>query len=151
MADLHHTLVDRVVVTESGCMEWTRSTNNKGYGYLRICNKAKLAHRISYERSVGPIPDDTCVLHRCDNPICINPNHLFLGTRKDNWDDCVRKGRNRSRDSHGENNTRCKLTEAQVLMIRDDKRIARIVAAELNVEMSTVQKIRSRTTWKHIP
>jgi hypothetical protein len=149
MAAIHHTLLDRCVALQSGCIEWTRAKNNMGYGMLRIHNKGKLAHRISYERSVGPIPEGMNVLHSCDNPACLNPDHLFLGTQRDNIQDCVRKGRWRG-GAPGEKHGNCKLTQEQVLKIRVDKRAAKIVADEYRIFLSTVYKIRHRISWKHI-
>lgn len=72
-----------------GCWVWSGRTNRQHYGTLG----ERLAHRISYEFYVGPIPEGLCVLHRCDNPPCVNPKHLFLGTRADNAEDRDRKGR----------------------------------------------------------
>lgn len=79
----------------SGCWVWTGSTNNKGYGdcNLRGPFKSRLAHRVMYEIIFGPIPEGLHVCHRCDNPPCANPEHLFLGTRFDNMQDASRKGR----------------------------------------------------------
>jgi hypothetical protein len=78
-----------------GCWEFV-SGASKGYGYLNIGRRDEqevLAHRYSWELHNGPIPDGLLVLHRCDNPPCVRPDHLFLGTKKDNADDMVRKGR----------------------------------------------------------
>lgn len=85
----------------TGCWLWTGITNNKGYGQMHIyCRDKKgpikrLAHRISYEELVGPIPDGLCVLHKCDVPLCVNPRHLWLGTKADNNRDMKEKGRKR--------------------------------------------------------
>jgi hypothetical protein len=76
---------------ETGCWEWTASTT-KGYGTIKIRGAKKSAHRISYELYVGPI-GSLQVCHKCDNPICVNPKHLFLGTQKDNIHDMIAKGR----------------------------------------------------------
>lgn len=83
-----------IPVPESGCWLWTGDTSQYGYGKFRIGAHAYgCAHRFFYEQLVGPIPDGLCVLHKCDTRLCVNPGHLFLGTKKDNWDDSVRKGR----------------------------------------------------------
>lgn len=75
------------------CWEWTRYRNTKGYGRFRIGIPALMAHRVAWELTNGEIPDGSLVLHRCDNPPCCNPHHLFLGTSKDNSDDMYAKGR----------------------------------------------------------
>jgi hypothetical protein len=82
--------LDRVEVTPSGCWEWTRARSHDGYGVY----KKLRAHRVAYELAFGPIPDGLSVLHHCDNPPCVNPARLFLGTQSDNMRDCYRKGRN---------------------------------------------------------
>lgn len=78
----------------SGCWLWIANANRTGYGCLSD-SKQRLAHRISWEIHRGPIPEGLYVLHKCDVPICVNPEHLFLGTHQDNMDDMVRKGRGR--------------------------------------------------------
>lgn len=79
-----------------GCWEWTGNKHSFGHGLTYIDGKKQSVHRLVYEALVGPIPNGLCVLHRCDNPPCFNPAHLFLGTRKDNNKDRDEKGRQRS-------------------------------------------------------
>ena len=80
------------VLSDESCWEWTDTLNSNGYGQLKIDGKIWSAHRYSYEINVGPI-GDLCVLHRCDNPSCVNPEHLWLGTQIDNIVDMDIKGR----------------------------------------------------------
>ena len=86
-------------VTASGCLEWTDAPNNEGYGSLSIKGKKVKAHRWAYQHAYGEIPEGLCVLHKCDNRICVNPAHLWLGTRDDNNKDRARKGRSRPANS----------------------------------------------------
>lgn len=78
---------------QNDCWEWSAGVDNFGYGRLNTRGVVDLAHRLSWELAHGPIPDGMCVLHRCDNPPCVNPRHLFLGTRDDNVQDMIAKGR----------------------------------------------------------
>lgn len=77
----------------NGCWEWTGKPMNKGYCYTSLNGEKILAHRLFYRELVGPIPEGLDILHKCDNRICCNPDHLFPGTDKDNSDDKIRKGR----------------------------------------------------------
>lgn len=87
----------------SGCWVWIGHRAKSGYGRIQNKGKKVRSHRLSYETYVGKIPDGMNVLHRCDNPPCINPDHLFLGTHKDNMKDAQNKGRFRSIDENMKN------------------------------------------------
>ena len=90
----------------TACHQWTAHTNRKGYGKFRVgTKKVSLSHRVSYEIHRGPMPDGLCVLHSCDNPTCVNPDHLWLGTHQENVADRDAKGRHVS--ANGEK-THCK-------------------------------------------
>lgn len=111
----------RVKPTPSGCWEWTGARQRTGYGRVSrggAGNGLVGAHRAAWELTRGPIPAGLWVLHKCDNPPCCNPDHLFLGTAKDNNADRGAKGRSHSRLLLGELNGRAKLTAAQVAEIR---------------------------------
>ena len=87
-------LLESVDIDENtGCWNWNKYRNKEGYGRFRVNNKKVLAHRASYLEFNGKIKDDLLVCHRCDNPSCINPEHLFLGTNHDNVHDSINKGR----------------------------------------------------------
>lgn len=144
-----------------GCWEWQGQARVKGYGRLQIGSRKDgsrrkvLAHRLAYELTYGPIPKDgsyhgVCVLHSCDNPICVRPSHLFLGTNHDNVLDKMKKGRHpRARPKKParmpkEQNPNARLSEHQIKEIR--KRYARggITQAELAKEYGVVQPHISR-------
>lgn len=89
-------LLDNIKINEDGCWIWQLSKNNIGYGMIRDENKMRTTHRVSYEEHNDvTIPPGMCVCHTCDNPLCVNPAHLFLGTRKQNTHDMMNKGRHR--------------------------------------------------------
>jgi hypothetical protein len=131
-----------------GCWAWTGATV---YGYGRIgaggtYGPALMAHRVSWELHNGPIPEGMNVLHRCDNPPCTNPEHLFLGTHADNVADKVAKGRGASRQRHG----MAKLTEDQVARIRLMVELGeqqRVVANLFGVSESQISMIVNGRRW----
>lgn len=113
-------LIDRfeqkIYYSIDGCHYWTGAVNGPGYGSIKVNRKSEPAHRISYILYRGEIPSGLFVCHKCDNPGCVNPHHLFLGTRQDNMDDMIKK--NRKADCRGTKNGSSKLTDAQVREIK---------------------------------
>ena len=128
-----------VPVPETGCWIWIASTFLGGYGCIRVDGKIVGAHRLSYELHNGPIPEELHVLHRCDQPPCVRPDHLFLGTHQDNMIDRTVKGRDTS-----------KLTSERVLEIFYAEGPQREIAANYGVSQSLVSTIKTRKRWKHI-
>jgi hypothetical protein len=98
----------------SGCQEWQGCSLPKGYGKVRVRGCGFLTHRLAFFLGSGIDPGELCVLHRCDNPRCCNPEHLFLGTVADNNADMKRKGR----QARGEKLPQCKFSDATVLQLR---------------------------------
>lgn len=95
-------LLRRIKIDETtDCWEWQGPVNNIGYGMMRVDDKMKTVHRVSYEEHIGEIPPDMCVLHTCDNRKCVNPDHLWIGTHQDNMDDMIKKGRHRFTNKQG--------------------------------------------------
>ena len=140
-----------IPVTESGCWIWMASLNPKGYGYFGYKGKVLLAHRASYLLHCGEIPEGLLVCHECDVPACVNPNHLFLGTAKDNTQDMINKGRFKLGVRHqGEAHYQSKLTEKQALDILNSSKTYRVLAKEFNVSVTLIGKIKRREAWQHL-
>lgn len=131
---------------KEGCWEWEGGLTSTGYGCMKIDGKAKTAHRMSWELNVGPIPPGMFICHTCDNPKCVRPDHLFLGTPADNSADMVAKLRNRRGTDHG----RHKLTEDQVRFIRDSKLPSRYLAKQFHIARSLIYTIKRRIIWSHL-
>jgi DNA-binding transcriptional regulator YiaG len=133
------------------CIEWDGARSSNGYGSKWHEGKAQSTHRIAWQEANGPIPDGLCVLHRCDNPPCINIAHLFLGTQADNMHDKEAKGRQTPPPRHvGETHPQAKLTLEQVRSIRS--RAAGVTNTELartyGVSKSTIGLIIKGRKWK---
>lgn len=153
-------------VDKSGeCWEWTGTRGWRGYGRINInritgTRSPQLAHRVSWMLATGVLPSpEDCVLHRCDNPPCVRPEHLFLGTKKDNVDDMIAKGRQRFHDvkwsdrTHGTRNGMARLTEAKVIELRERAAAGeyfRDLAPEFGIAASTANAIILGRTWRHV-
>lgn len=151
---------------EADCWEWAAARAAHGYGHTHVaCRGGRRqmgAHRRAWELTHGPIPDGLCVCHRCDNPPCCNPAHLFLGTPADNNADMVAKGRARSGPkppgsrigrSPGERNAGSKLTEANVREIRAMLAMGvsrAAVASAYGVSIGAIRRIHTGEGWSHV-
>lgn len=137
----------------TGCWLWGGCLNSMNYGLLRVGKTMKLAHRISYELHCAPVLDTLKVLHKCDFPPCVNPEHLFVGTMADNTADMVRKNRcsRLGMSMPSESNAAAKLTVQKVIEIRDAAGTQYEIALRFGVAQGTVSNIRRRKTWRHLP
>ena len=144
---IRESLQTRSMKTHCGCVLWMGALTGAGYGAVNVGNKQQVStHRAAYEVAFGKIPRGLLVLHKCDIPSCINPDHLFVGTYKDNMQD--RSSKNRA--PLGMNNGNHKLTTEQVLSIRQRPMSIRKLAVHYRVSKSTIEMIQSGTTWRHV-
>jgi len=139
-------LLEKVKKLGSGCWEFQGHTNECGYGLLWLDGKARRAHRISYKIYKGRIGRGLVVCHSCDNPLCVNPDHLFLGTRLDNNRDAALK----KRHAFGEKNGMTNLTEEIARAIKYAEGSQTEIAKEFGVSRPTVNRIKKGTRWKHL-
>jgi hypothetical protein len=133
----------------SGCWLWFGAHDSRGYGQVNLNKVREGAHRVAWRIYHGAIPDGLLVCHRCDNPACVNPDHLFLGTYTDNMRDCSNKGRLKLTHHKGEQNSMAKLTAPLVKQIR--------AGGSLNywnqitgVSPTSIANARSGKTWRHV-
>lgn len=149
----------------SSCWEWQGYVTVHGYGSLGIRQRPTPAHRLSYEFHYGPIPPGLHVLHHCDNPRCVNPAHLFLGTHTDNMRDMKAKGRAATGEQHGSHlhpdRTRrgrrhglAKLNEEAVRYIRASHPLGlhsySALARKYDVSIRSIEHVIKKTSWKHV-
>jgi len=149
-----------IPVTETGCWLWTSSLSHNGYGQFGSKGKCIRAHRFSWELKNGPIPKGMCVCHKCDTRSCVNPDHLFIGTIKENIADKVRKNRQARGESLaiaqgnrlkvGERTNSVVLTKNQVIAIRNESGSHAKIAKKYGVSSSAIFNVISRKTWKHV-
>lgn len=146
------------------CWEWQGTKDKDGYGQLSYDGRLQRAHRVSYTIAVGPIPNGMQILHSCDNPPCVNPQHLRPGTPKENTQDAVIRGRmargeRQGTHTHpetvrrGEQHLKAKLTEAQVieiLAVPNGDHLQNSLSLQYGVDRCTINDIFKGRTWKHI-
>lgn len=135
--------------TADRCWEWSATRDKRGYGVVGIDYRMVFAHRLSYEILVGPIPDGLLTRHTCDNPPCVNPAHLLLGTDADNSDDKVRRWRH----TYGSRHPMAKLCDDDVRQARAlhaDGWSIKAIAQRFGVHHATMSAIVRRQRWKHI-
>lgn len=140
---------------KTGCWVWTRGKAGAGYGVVRLSNprRKEYAHRLAYLAFVGP-PRSLHVCHACDNPACVNPKHMFLGTQAENMADMRAKGRGgRPPLRRGETHGRAKLSEEDVRKIRSECAAGKpqhVLGREYGISQAHVSLVVRRESWKHI-
>lgn len=136
------------VQKSDGCWTWTGAIHkSRGYGQFGYGGFNMFAHRASWMINRGVIPADMWVLHHCDNPVCVRPDHLFLGSNQDNYDD--RDAKNRVR--HGSRHPRAKLTEALVIELRASAESDAVWAERMGMHPSNIRDARIGKKWKRVP
>ena len=132
----------------SGCWLWLANLDNKGYGRITVPNLGFVgAHRVSWEIA-NKRKTKKFILHKCDNPACVNPDHLYAGTQRDNIRD--RTQRNRWRPDRGMAHANAKLTDENILAIRNDLRSQRKIALDYKISQAAVSLIKTRRRWTHV-
>jgi len=136
----------------TGCWLWTGGTDSNGYGKIMLNYKVLGAHRVSWEVHHGPIPPGLYVCHKCDVPGCVNPDHLFLGTHRENMRDKMAKGR--ANTPFGSPHANAKLNENQVRIIKRLLSFGTVaqtdIAAAFGVNQRTVSNIKINKGWAHV-
>lgn len=145
----------RHIEKTDACWLWQGRLVGKGYGSIGLGGagaKQKLVHRLSYEIHKGQIPEGMVVMHKCDNPRCVNPDHLEAGTQSQNIKDAFARGRKINLPSglKGEDHGASKLTSDQVLSIRASSLSLNELSALYGVSRSAIERVRYRKTWRHI-
>lgn len=150
LKNIKSTLAERLnnyeAITETGCWIWMGSISRNGYGQIEENGKNLRPHRVSYSLNNGVIPKGNIIMHACDVPACINPDHLVSGTQKQNMADMVRK----RRSLFGERAVKSILTEQQVLNIRLSRENNTALGKKYGVDRTTVGKIKQRINWSYL-
>lgn len=144
-----HSVWRRIQVdTNTGCWLWMGSKNSQGYGHIGVKGKIEGTHRVAFKSVYGYLTKGLDICHHCDNPPCVNPEHLFEGTRLDNIQDAMHKGRIQK----GEQRPGSKLTEEKVRQIRciGDNISSRKLAKKFGVSYHVVATVLNGTSWKHV-
>lgn len=148
MANRRNTALDfwPNVIKGERCWVWTGTLWSRGYGRFWFNNKDDRAHRVAWRLSGKALSEDECLLHKCDNRRCVNPAHLFIGTRADNMHDKTKKGR----QTKGEACHWAQLKSVDIAAIRASSASNKELAKQYQVSHGHIYKIRSRQVWKHV-
>lgn len=137
-------LLSRVRI-QGSCWQFNGSLNKDGYGRFQVSGRCELAHRVSYREHLGEIPEGQVVMHSCDNPSCINPEHLSTGTQRDNVEDMIAKGRKAP-----PSRTKARLSREQVLFIYNSDLTDSALAKQFGINRSVPWKIRRGHIWQDV-
>lgn len=143
---------EHYTVAEDGCWNWTRG-KRKGYGAINYMGRVWAAHRVAYELTKGAVPPGLSVCHRCDNPACINPEHLFVGSHGQNMQDMVTKGRDSHPPMPGERNPNAQLTAAAVIALLRDYVAGvprKTLSARYGLRESSLSSYTDGEAWAHL-
>jgi HNH endonuclease len=145
----------RHIKKTDSCWIWQGRVKGKGYGSIGLGGagaKDVLAHRVSYQIHKGGIPDGLIIMHKCDNPRCVNPDHLEAGTQSQNIKDAFARGRKVSKPSGlmGESHGASKLNNEIVYSVRSSTLTAKALSILYGVSTSAIERIKNRRTWKHL-
>jgi hypothetical protein len=135
---------------EHGCWEWLGAGRIGGYGHFNVGKRFVGAHRLAYELTYGPIPQGIVVCHRCDNPRCVRPDHLFVGSARDNMSDCRDKGRLGDKRRLGLNNGATRITPELASLIREARAAGMSrpqLAKRYGISIVTITQITSNKHW----
>lgn len=149
MKTLQERFEEKFAKSDNGCWMWTASKNQDGYGKFVFSGRLQKAHRVAWTLYVGEIPDGMCILHRCDNRYCVNPTHLFMGTKADNARDRDSKGRGACLS--GEKHWRSKLTDEQVKTIRERRNSGALttdLAKDFGMSQQAISDIVLYRNWR---
>lgn len=142
--------IEKTQPLPGGCIEWIGSKTKLGYGRFWLNGTMRFAHRVSYEMNIGGIPKNKIIMHLCDKPSCVNPDHLVAGTHKDNTQDMLSKGRcNPPKGERGST----KLTSSDVLKIRalyNNGELQKNIAAQFDIHQVMVSQIVTNKVWSHV-
>ena len=149
-------IFNRIIINpDTNCWNWQGTVNLQGYATMGINRKTRLVHRVLYQLLGNTIPSKMLLCHHCDNPKCVNPNHLFVGTQSDNMKDSFNKGRIKPPiiSLYGEKNGMCKLTQDQVLEIRSlsSRGLSySVIASKFHISPSHAGHIITGSRWQYL-
>lgn len=140
---------DKYIKLDNGCWQWTANISTNGYGQISRNKTTCRAHRIAYNLYIGEIPEGMVVCHKCDNKLCVNPDHLFIGTQEDNIRDCLNKDRN----AYGSRNAKAKLKEDDIFSIKVRYKngvTMQEIGNIFGVSKNTISQVINNKTWAKI-